>query len=138
MDFREKGDRPLKLLVLQVLDGRGLGGLVNDLRTQSSSRHNVNPVTAEVGPSQALLEAEAAIRSIAECQNKRVRWQLKDVERELDVERQWLKDVEREKVCLEKMAGEEREKRVEREREKERERGESGKGEGHKSRSEAG
>ena len=57
------------------------------------------------------------------------------MKRELDVERQWLKDVEREKVCLEKMAGEER---VEREREKERERGESGKGEGHKSRSEAG
>ena len=73
MDFREKGDRPLKLLVLQVLDGRGLGGLVNDLRTQSSSRCNVNPVTAEVGPSQALWEAEAAIRSIAERQNKRVR-----------------------------------------------------------------
>ena len=41
--------------------------------------------------------------------------QLRDVERQLDVERQRLKDVEREKVALEKMVGEEREKRVERE-----------------------
>ena len=48
---------------------------------KSSSRRNTNPVTAEVGPSQASLEAEAAIRSIAERGNERVRLQLKDVER---------------------------------------------------------
>ena len=89
---------------------------------KSSSRRNTNPVTAEVGPSQASLEAEAAIRSIAERENERVRLQLKDVERELDMERQRLKEVEREKVRLEKTAREEREKRDERERERERER----------------
>ena len=61
------------------------------------------------------LEAESAIGSIAEREIERVRLQLRDVERQLDVERQRLKDVEREKVALEKMVGEEREKRVERE-----------------------
>jgi hypothetical protein len=88
--------------------------------TNHSSRRNPNPVTADVGPSQASLEAEAAIRSIAERENERVRLQLKDVERELDMERQKVKDVEREKRLLEKTTREEREKRDEREREKER------------------
>ena len=87
-----------------------------------SSRRNANPVTADVGPSQASLEAEAAIRAISERENERVRLQLKDLERELDMERQKLKDAEREKVRLEKVAGEERERRDKNEREKERER----------------
>ena len=83
---------------------------------KSSSRRNV---TADLGPSQASLEAEAAIRSIAERENERVRLQLKDMERELDMERQKSKDAEKEKVRMEKMAREERERRDEREREKE-------------------
>ena len=89
---------------------------------KSSSRRNTNPVIAEVAPSQASLEAEAAIRSIAERENERVRLQLKDVERELDAERQRLKEVEREKVRVERLAKEERERRDEREKEKEKER----------------
>lgn len=64
------------------LEGRGLlGGLVNDLRTPKALLDVMPAVTAEVGPSQASLEAEAVIRSIAERENERVRLQLKDVER---------------------------------------------------------
>ena len=90
--------------------------------TDRSSWRNVNPVTTDVGPGQASLEVEAAIRSIAERENERVRLQLKAVERELDMEREKMKDLERENGRLEKMAREEREKRAEREREIEKER----------------
>jgi hypothetical protein len=59
-------------------------------REPNHSSRRANPVTADVGPSQASLEAEAAIRAISERENERVRLQLKDVERELDMETQKL------------------------------------------------
>ena len=66
---------------------------------------------------------EAAIRSITEREYEHVRLQLKAVERELDMERERMEDLERENRRLEKTAREERERRDEwgREREKERE-----------------
>ena len=68
-------------------------------------------------------DKEAAIRSITEREYEHVRLQLKAVEKELDMEREKMKDLEMENRRLEKMAREEGERRDEwgREREKERE-----------------
>ena len=96
------------------------GETLGERSTDRSSWRNTDSVTTDVSPSQASLEAEAAIRSIAE-RNERVRLQLKAVERELDMEREKVKDLEREKGRLEKTAREERERREELERDKERE-----------------
>jgi hypothetical protein len=79
-----------------------------------SSRHNA---TTDIGPTQRSLEAEAAIRSIAEREDECIRLQLKAVERELDMERVKVKDAEKEKGRLEKIARAERKRRDERERE---------------------
>ena len=89
---------------------------------RSSRRRITNPLNTDVGRSQASLEAEAIIRSIADRENERIRLQLKAVERELDLEREKMKDVEREKGRIEKTAREERERRDESERERVKER----------------
>ena len=84
-------------------------------RRNGHRRSNTNPD----GPSQASLEAEAT-RAIAERESLRVQLQLKDVERELDMERSRMKEMMREREKLDRIAREEMERRAEREKERER------------------